>query len=186
MSANPFEPAQNTNGRPAARPRTRSHGWVWFFAIVALLTVTAIIILGVFKYRFRLEPLTRERLDAARKLWDEHGPRDYDLRYTTVKTGSTEVYTVRVRAGEVVYAEPDPRPLARKRDYYGMPSLFRYLDEFLKEDARPGRPRAESLAAFDTHDGHLVRYVRRVPDTGQKLEISVDEFEPVSPGPAGR
>jgi hypothetical protein len=186
MSANPFEPAPAANGQPAARPRARSHGWVWFFAVVALLTVAAIVILGVVKYRFRLEPLTRERLEAARELWRKHGPQDYNLRYTTVKPGSTESFEVRVRAGEVVYAAPDKRPLAQKANYYGMPALFRYLDEFLREDARPGRPRAESLAAFDPHDGHLVRYVRRVADPGQKLEISVDEFEPVSPGTAGR
>jgi hypothetical protein len=173
MSANPFEAGSAANGQPSARPQDRSRSWIWFFVIVAVLTVVAIIILGVFKFSFQPEQLTPERLAAARKLWREQGPRSYILRYTEQGNVNGE-YTVRVENGEVVSAEPDIRPIEKKREYYGMPAFFRYVEGFLKMDAKPGSPRTDTRATFDLEDGHLVHYYRRVVGTRENLEITVE------------
>jgi hypothetical protein len=54
-----------------------------------------------------------------------------------------------------------------------MNALFDFIDGFLKEDAKPGSPRAYMVATFDSSDGHLIKLVRRVMGTKQRLEINV-------------
>src|SRR5207253_997447 len=127
----------------------RNRGWIWFFVVLAGLTVTAITILVVFNLS---QQLTREQLAAAEALWKEKGPRDYDLEYT--EEGSIfNKFTVKVRAGRVVDAQPDDRPLEQKRAYYGMPALFGFIEDFLQQDAQPGKPRTFTIATFDPNDG---------------------------------
>ncbi len=152
------------NGTP--RPNGR---WIWFFAILAVMAVIFITIL----VRFNLaQQLTAEKLAAARRLWDERGPKDYDLEY--VEQGNiSATYTVRVRGGKVIYAEPDERPLSVKQAYYGMNALFDFLEDFLRRDSQPGRPRPFAVASFDQRDGHLLHYVRAVQGTRERLEINV-------------
>jgi hypothetical protein len=61
-----------------------------------------------------------------------------------------------------------------------MPALFRFIEGFLKEDAKADSPRTYTVATFDPDDGHLVHFVRRVSGTTERLEITVD-FKKVSP-----
>jgi len=154
-----------------------NRGWIWFFAGLAVLAVAAVSLNVWYNLRQQLKP---EDLEQAKALWKAHGPLDYDLHYT--EQGSvTATYEVRVRRGRVVYAEPDPRPLEQKRAYYGMPALFGYLERFLECDREPGAPRTFTQATFDPQDGHLIRYVRRVMGTRERLEINV-RLEPVADG----
>jgi hypothetical protein len=183
-SGNPGSP---TNGQPPP-PAPKKRGnylWLWFFVVVFFLTAGGITILSVYKWVFRPKQLTAEELAAARKLWKEKGPADYDLEY--VQTGNVNNRVrVRVRGGEVVFAEPDTRLLEQKKDYYGMDALFRYLERFLKLDAEPGKPRAIMQARFDPDDGHLTHFVRRVPESRESLGIFVEWFKAVAPEKSGR
>ena len=54
-----------------------------------------------------------------------------------------------------------------------MTALMDDIETFLEEDTEPGRPRTYSVATFDPVDGHLVRYVRRVMGTSERIEINV-------------
>lgn len=155
----------------------RTRGWIWFFLFLAVFAVIWYTILIVFNLRQQLKP---EQLAAARALWDEKGPRDYDLEYTQTTT-ETQTFVVRVRHGQVVYAEPDARPLSQKRGYYGMPALFGFIEDFLKEDAKPGSRRTFTVGRFDPEDGHLLHYIRRVTGTSQRVEIRVQLKRPSEP-----
>src|SRR5207302_4370968 len=133
---------------------------------LAALTLLAISL----NWRFNLnQQLTREQLYAARVDWQRHGPANYDLEY--VKEGSvTGTYDVQVRKGKVVAATLDGRPLEpRLYPTCDMNALFDDIERFLDLDAEPGSPRAYNVATFDVQDGHLLRYIRTVSATWQRL-----------------
>src|SRR5947209_14393116 len=87
-------------GAPMATDSGRkpSRGWIWYFVIVAALTVLATTILVVYNLRQQLRP---EQLAAARPLWEQKRPPDYVLTYTK-KGGATGTFIVTVRKGKVV------------------------------------------------------------------------------------
>src|SRR5437016_2156392 len=103
-----------------AEPPKKNLGWLWYFIIVAVLTVAATG--GLIWYNLR-QQLTPEKLEAARQLWQAKGPRDYDLDYTVRGKMDTD-FRVKVRGRKVVFAEPDNHSLEEKQRYYGMPKLF--------------------------------------------------------------
>ncbi len=182
-------------GAPDSNPKSqiqnpKSRNWVWFFVALAVMGVAAIAVNWVYNVR---QQLTREKLAAARKLWEEKRPPDYDLQYVKVADAS-ERFVVRVRNGKVESVQLDgrlptkddrPRP---PEDYpiYDISGLFEYIAEFLDQDAQPGSPRAFNRAEFDPQDGHLIRFVRSArsfsdvsSEPGEKyhLEIIVERFE---------
>lgn len=155
----------------------RSRKWIWFFALLVPLAVVAIAIPILFN---RSQLLTREKLEAARARWKERGPQDYDLEY--VKRGSVAgTYVVQVRAGKVVRAELDGRPL-EPRLYLtcDVEALFDDIDRFLEIDAQPGSPRTFTVAQFDPADGHPLHYIRSVTATRQRIEITVQLRPPAA------
>src|SRR5262249_54849848 len=152
-----------------------NRGWIWFFVILIVLTVTSITIMIVYNLRQQLKP---EQLAQARALWEQKGPADYDLDYTQVGSASG-TFKVEVRAGKVVSATLDGQPLERRQYRYSdMPGLFNSIEEFLEYDQQPGRPRTYTKAVFDPEDGHVVRYIRRVMGTTERVEIKV-KLQPV-------
>src|SRR5262249_61191481 len=90
--------------RPANRP---SSNWIWYFAVVAVLSILFTLIL----VRFNLaQQLTLADLRAAEQLWKERGPADYDMEYT--KQGSaTGTFTRRVHNHRVETGICDGGPL---------------------------------------------------------------------------
>ena len=147
-----------------------TRGWIWYFVILGVLAAIFITVLVGFILRQQLKP---EQLEIARTLWKQKGPASYDLEYT--KTGTvTGRYKVRVRNGKVQSATLDGEP-EKERLYVfrDMNALFEDIDGFLKIDAQPGNPRADMVATFDRTDGHLLKLVRRVMGTSQRLEINV-------------
>ena len=166
-----------TEGPRGSLRRARSRNWIWFFAVLAFLGVLAVTILGVYNLRQQLKP---EQVEAARSLWEEKGPRSYDLEYTVVKPGSAEeLYLVQVRGRRTVKVTLNGRPLEERlyRDY-GMGALLDQIDAFLEHDARPESPRTFAKALFDPGDGHLVHYVRSVRVNREHLEITVTRLDP--------
>src|SRR5262249_52339010 len=148
------EPARTTAPR-------RNRGWIWYLVIVFALAAVATTTLIVFNLGQQLTP---EQLEAARKRWQEKGPRDYELRYTT-KIGTEPTidrYVVVVRGGQVqsVTLNEVVRVPKAKFSYYGMPALFDQIEQFLEIDRQPGKPRTYARAVFSPEDGHLRGYKR--------------------------
>jgi hypothetical protein len=157
-------------------PLQQSYRWIWYFVILAILTVAACTTLVWYNLR---QQLKKEDLDAARNRWKQNRPLDYDLTYT--KRGSaTGAFFVEVRDGKVIRVTLDGRqitqndkPLDPSRFYrYDMAALMDDIQTFLEKDAELGRPRTYTVATFDRTDGHLVRYVRRVMGTSERIEIN--------------
>jgi hypothetical protein len=155
----------------------RRRGWIWYFVVLVILAAAGVWI--PIQYN-RNQQLTREQLEAARALWKQNGPQDYDLHYT--KQGdATGTFDVQVRGGKVLRAELDGRELERRLyPTVDMPALFDDLERFLEMDSQPNRPRVFAVASFDRTDGHLMHYVRSVSALRQRVEITV-EFRRVSP-----
>jgi hypothetical protein len=171
----------------APAPRNpRNRGWLWFFIAVGLLTVVAVgIIVTYGQYQLR-QQITREQLEDARKLWEQHGPRDYRLRYkiTMGDDARTDTIEAVIREGKVVSDSVtlNGQPLKLRPDqhlYHDMPALFDFIDGFLKHDAKPDMPRTFARADFDPHDGHLKQYRRKVLSGRERQEILVEELTPL-------
>jgi hypothetical protein len=154
----------------ANRPR---HGrtWVWFFVVLAVLTVVAV---GIEVWYSFHNQLTAEQLSAAERLWKEKGPRDYEMDYTLKKVDGTEEYAVQVRNNRVVAVTRNGQPVEERLFHYSdMRALFGFIDEFLKQDAQPQSPRTFATATFDSEDGHLIHYIRSVMSKRERVEINV-------------
>jgi hypothetical protein len=148
----------------------RNRGWIWYFVILIILTITAITVMIVYNMGQQLKP---EQLATARALWAEKGPANYDMEFTQVGS-APGTFQVQVRDGEIVSATMDGRPLERPQyRYYDMRGLFNSIDGFLEHDSKPGQPRTFTKAVFAADDGHVVKYIRRVMGSQERLEINV-------------
>ena len=166
-----------------------SRRWVWFFAVLAIFGVLWLAGLYFFS---RKHQLTQQRLDEARALWQKKRPRNYDLTYTE-KGGTLGKFFVEVRDGQVKAVTLDGRGITQDdkpldpHSYprYDISGRFNDVEDFLKRDAEPGRPRVIALAQFDAEDGHLLHYTRKVPGTGEFIELTDIVLTPL-PDEAGR
>jgi hypothetical protein len=158
-------------------PPQQSYRWIWYFVVLGVLTVSACTILVWYNLR---QQLKLEDLVAARAQWLQRRPANYDLTYT--KRGSASgTFFVKVRNGTIVSVTLDGRevtqndkPLDPSRyPRYDMTALMDDIETFLEEDGEPGRPRTYTVATFDPTDGHLIRYVRRVMGSSERIEINV-------------
>jgi hypothetical protein len=178
LSDLPASPNGQAPPPPARAPaRRRNRRWVWFFAVLALLTVAATVTLIVYNLS---QQLTREELAKARKLWEEKGPKDYEFRYTTRYGEDREDhYAVVVRGGQVrsVTLNNTIHLPREKLRHYSMTALFDQIEDFLDLDSKSGRPKVYKVGRFSPADGHLVRYVRRVMGSRERLEIVVEQFK---------
>lgn len=160
-------------------PPQKKRTWIWYFAVLAVLTIVATATLAIYNIRQQLKP---EQLDAAIALWKEKGPKDYVLVYTAKKTELSgemdDHYVVKVKDGQAYEVLINGLPAEeRQLAYYGMTRLLQYLERFMEIDAEPGRPKAFLRGDFNARTGALVRYVRRVMGTKQRLEINVESLE---------
>ena len=160
-----------------------SRRWIWFFVLLALLTVSAI---AIEIWYNPTVPLTAPLLAEARTKWKEHGPRDYDMDYTSKKMESTERFHVQVRNGNAVSVIMNDNIALESRHYryHTMPALFGFIEEFMEQGAQPGRPRIFTNVLFDPVDGHLIHYVRSVASKRERQEIIV-RLTPAEPNRDG-
>jgi hypothetical protein len=145
----------------------KSKRWIWFFIVVGALGAAGV---TVEIWSNLAQQLTPEKLAAARARWQERGPRDYDLDYEIKREDNPdpaprtgEKHTVRVREGKA--QQPD--------EFGSMDDLFERIEQQLRADRQPDRPRAFVKATFDPADGHIVHYVHSVMKTRERLEITV-------------
>jgi len=148
------------------------HGWVWFFVVLAFLTLAAI---AVQIWYNPTVPLTASLLAEAEAKWKERGPRDYDMDYSIKKMESTERFQVQVRNGRALGVIMNGTLALESRlyPYHTMPALYGFIEEFMKQDEQPGRPRTFTTVLFDPVDGHLIHYVRSVASKRERQEIIV-------------
>jgi hypothetical protein len=169
---------------PAAR---RPRRWALFFLLLAVLAAAGAVVPVVYNLRLQLRP---EQVAQARARWRERGPRDYDLRCAEkLLHGPAEEqneYVVLVRGGQVVALGVNGELLRLEGagpalglavralpggagEAVGVEPLFDRIEAALRQDAAEGR-RTYATATFDRHDGHPLRYVRRVRATGERVE----------------
>jgi hypothetical protein len=169
---------------PAGR---RPRRWVGFFLLLAVLAAAGGITPVVYNLRLQL---TAEQVAQARARWRERAPHDYDLRCTEKRLhGGAEErneYVVLVRGGQAVALGGNGEllrlegagaalgPIIRALpgdagEPVGIDPLFDRIEAALRQDAAEGR-RTYATATFDPHDGHPLRYVRRVRATGERVE----------------
>jgi hypothetical protein len=156
------------------RPRRR-RAWIWFFVTLAVLTV---FLIGVQIWYRWSHQLTLAQLEQAQNLWQQQGPRDYDMEETVKRGDSSDVFAVKVRGGRVVAlslnGQPAPERLYR---YHTMPALFGFIREFLEPanpDPEASKRRVYMAGSFDPKDGHLNHFVRSVSGTRERVEITVE------------
>ena len=161
-------------------PPKKNRKWIWYFAVLAVLTIIATATLAIYNIRQQLKP---EQVNVAIALWNAKGPKDYVLVYTAKKTdlsGDTDDhYVVKVKDGQAYEVLLNGLPLVEERQlaYFGMNRLLQYIERFMEIDAEPGSPKTYRRGDFDGKTGALLRYVRRVMGTRQRLEITVESLE---------
>src|SRR5262249_34361239 len=159
IARNVCRPGSPVSAMPA-RQSSRNR-WVWYFVILAILTTGGIT--ANLWYNLR-QQLTPEELAAARRLWSENRPRDYQLNYTIKQElnpdpagGTPRRFRVMVRDDNIAsVTDPDGRALKPDAfEFDSMDALFNFIDWQLRVDAKPGKPRAFVKATFAPTDGHV-------------------------------
>jgi hypothetical protein len=168
----------------------RNRGWIWFFAVLAVLAAAAI---GINWWYNARQQLTPEQLQAAMALWAAKGPADYDLvidkTYSSAYSDGTEsrdrIEAV-VRNKQVVAAALNGAPMERRQwPDNDVPGWFGFVERFLQIDTQPGARRTFRVAEFHPDTGQLLRFRRRVSRTRERQEV-VLRLTPVTreaPGP---
>src|SRR5262245_23939357 len=159
--------------------------WVPFFLTLAALGTLAITLPLVYNLGQQLRP---EQLEAARALWAERGPADYDLEVAVAlgRDPRPQRYAVLVRTGKAVFSAGEdelqalsapvsaltglaPRGALGEGAAPTIEMLFARIEGVLEANARSGR-RNFTLAAFDPRDGHPRRFIHRVRGTHEREE----------------
>lgn len=164
---------------PPDKPRRRLAPVVGLTVIIALASTGWLL-------RGKSEPVTRQRLEAARKTWLQNEPKNYDLEVVVSgKQGAT--YAVQVRNGEVIEALRNHAPLKQQRTFrtWSGPGMFDTIEtdvdtlEFAK--GHPDDPRKIMLtlrAKFDAKTGLPLTYLRSEHGTNHDVSWKVTKFEP--------
>jgi hypothetical protein len=134
----------------------RSSAWIWIFILLAVASIVVATVMV--RYNQGLQ-LTREKLQTARALWQEH-----------------------VRSGVVVEALMNGMPLEKENlPYHSMDVLFSFIGQFLDQDSKPGRPRIYTRGVFDEQNGAIREYTRRVLGANPErtyLKVELKKVEP--------
>src|SRR3954465_7406960 len=112
---------------PAPR---KNRGWLIYFLLVGVLAVLAASVIVTYNLSQQLKP---EKLAAARKFWEQHGPKSYEMTYTVRlnENDTSDQYHVSVKDGKVVEVTLNGRAQTADRFHnYGMDRLFDYMEEF--------------------------------------------------------
>ncbi len=188
----------NVERTPAADRHPKRGLWIYFFLVLAVLGVVAVVV--PIRYNLGLQ-LKEEDVVRAKKLWLEKGPRDYDLElmrreHRLMRGGGVEEiadeYRVKVRdgritsvvsrgrgdllvdesvglaVGPVIRVEPPPDDLPPVT----IEELFKEIEDHVQSDGSAGTGRKNyAMASFVMkEDGHPTRYVHRVAGTKQRIE----------------
>ena len=163
-------------------PPPRNNAWIWFFLFIF---VSSIGVTG-FMIWFNLSiQLTSDKLEASRKLWQDSGPKSYDMKYTKWINDDPNgiTYRVKVRDGKAIEVKQGKELLEQKdrtddpRMYHTMDALYRDVERFMDIDTKKGAKRVYVTAVFNEDHGAIRKYIRRVMGERERVEIRVEEFE---------
>jgi hypothetical protein len=181
---------------PAAPAHHGSRAWVGFFVLLGGLAAAAVVVPIFYNVRQQLRP---EQLAAARRLWAERGPADYDLTYrvTSDREAAPENHVVLVRGGQVVFASCEgvivylspalaaaaglPAGALGGGEGVAVPAVFDRIAGFLREQEESAH-RNFIVAVFDPADGCPRRFVRRVRGTSTREEWNLRVWPPGTVG----
>jgi len=151
-----------------------SKHWIWFFAILTILALTAIIVPIVYNLKQQLKP---EAVVAAREKWKASGITDYDLAYQERIDNEEHGtgYHAKIRGGRVVAATIDGEPLPeREWGRHCIDAMFDHIMLDLSPERAASTGRANYLSAhFDKQNGFPIRYVYRVRGTKSRVEWNI-------------
>jgi hypothetical protein len=151
-------------------PRRASRRWLWFFGVLAILAVIAVTLETWYNLGQQLTPA---QLEDARRRWQEHGPRDYDLVYVVTQLhGEPDVLEARLRHGEVESVTANGQPLEPVLyPFHDLPGLFTVMvratgpavaSQTLTHTSKETGPQG---FAVEVRQGKVVRVTwRRLPD----------------------
>ena len=163
-------------------PRAQKNlGWLWYFVLLAVLAVSATIVLIVYNQNQQLRP---DQIAAAQERWRKNGPRSYRLVYN-ISTDSpagqkrTDYFDVTVRDGVVTRASLNEKALPAERlSEFGMDKLLAFVADKIAIDQERDRPRTFTRAMFDDQKtGALIWYIRRVMGSKERVEIKFEKIQ---------
>jgi hypothetical protein len=172
---------------PTVPTPNQSQGCLVKIAGVALVVfLTGLVLLSI--NRGKYPPLDRPEFEAARKLWAQNGPADYNIEIQVL--GRQEAtYSAEVRNGEVQSAKRNGTPLKQRRtfDTWSVPGMFETIGRDVEnlEKVKSGRadastPRLRLRCKFDEKYGYPLRYLREESSgVGDNPEViwEVKKFE---------
>jgi len=154
-------------------------------AIWIAIGLAAGLAIGLFLVHRPTAPLTTERLTAARQLWQENGPADYEV---TIELGGalSDTRLIRVQDRAVVHMETDGIEVPESAwPYWTVDGMFGFLEQELRNAADPSRTygvqdpdRIVLQAEFDPELGYPRHFLRHVLGTGQSVEWTTVAFHP--------
>jgi hypothetical protein len=173
------EPIQT--GAPLASATQKNNVWIYFFAFLVIASVGVTVLMIWFNLHIQLTP---EDLEANHKLWQERGPKSYDMIYTEKLNNDDRktVFVVKVRAGMVAEVLMNGKPLEPTKEdgqvhdprpYHSMDGKFRDIERFMDIDQKKDAPRVYAIAVFDPDTGAVLKYIRSVMVTGQRVELNM-------------
>ena len=137
-------------------------------------------------YRDAMPPLTPERLEQARALWEKNGPDSYEMELVIQGRQPGTVF-IEVRDDQVVRMTRDGHTPRQRRtwEYWRVEGQFDTLARDLRSAERPdkgfGAPAGSRVilrAEFDKKYGYPRRYRRVVSGTDLNVEWKVTRFTP--------
>jgi hypothetical protein len=155
----------------------------WIAAAAAL--VLALAVLAALLLRPRMEPLTVERLNAAKQRWQARRPADYDMQIV-VSGIQKGVHAIKVRDGDVVDMTTGGAEVPKHVwPRWTVEGLFDFLETELENARDPANtygvadPNQVVLQAdFDEPTGYPRRFLRHVMGRQASVEWEVTEFRP--------
>ncbi len=192
MSTEPVDPT------PPGKNRT----WIIFFLLLAVLAGLGILVPLFYNLSLQLKA---EDVAAARQLWQEKGPADYDLEYMTKLDRDEPVeYRVAVRSRKVQWVA-SPAGLVLSEQFFdtigtvlGCPvrcsasriapaeeltglhsidAFFALIESEMRGDVAVGGNNY-ATATFDRVYGHPLRYIHRVRYKSDRVELNVRLLSP--------
>ena len=168
-----------TANSPGSSPPAR--GRRGFAVGLVLGLIVALVVIAVFRVAGqpggRRPRLTREAYDAASRMWDEHGPANYNLDIEVTGNRPGKIH-VEVRDRQAVHMLRDGREPSQRRTWYywtvpGMlDTIGQELDKVDDPAAGFGAPAGSEVilrAQFDDQFGYPASYSRVV--AGQNLDM---------------
>ncbi len=163
-------------------PKKNNYAWIVYFAFLVIASVGVAGFMIWFNLR---NQLTREKLEAAEKLWNEKGPQSYKMVYMKqIQSEKPTTFSVTVRNKKVTEVLMNGKPLIKEPDqvddpkiYHSMEAQFLAIQRFMDLDQKAGAEKVYAVGNFDGQTGAVQRYIRRVMSSNERVELNFLSLE---------